>query len=294
MMKLPVDKTIHDLLTNKLKALEKHFKSDVISYYGPIIDGNESFFLQVIEQLNTTKKKNDSLYIILTTQGGSAIAVERYVHIVRNHYQEVNFIVPDYAYSAGTIFCLSADNIHMDYFSVLGPIDPQVQNKEGKLVPALGYLDKVNEMLEKAKEKTLTQVEFLILKDIDLAELRAYEQAKELTITLLKKWLVKYKFKNWIKHGTTPKLLGKDVTVKEKEKRAEEIADELGNNKTWKSHGRPISMETLVNDHKLKLKIEDFGKIPERKKLIREYYNLLSDYLKKSGPGIFIHSREFI
>ena len=293
-MKLPVDQTIQDLLTTKLKSLEKHFKADVISYFGPIIDGNETFILQVIEQLNKTKTKNDSLYIILTTQGGSAIAVERYVNIVRNHYEDVNFIIPNYAYSAGTIFCLSGNNIHMDYFSVLGPIDPQVQNKEGKWVPALGYLDKVNEMLEKAKSKTLTQAEFLILKDIDLAELRAYEQAKELTITLLKKWLVKYKFKNWTKHNTTPALLGKDVTDEEKEKRAEEIADELGNNKTWKSHGRPINIETLKNDPKLRLKIEDFGKIPERQRMIREYYNLLSDYIKKSGIAIFVHSREFI
>ena len=204
-------------------------------------------------------------------------AVERCVNIVRNHYSEVNFIIPDYAYSAGTIFCLSGDNIHMDYFSVLGPIDPQVQNKEGTWVPALGYLDKVNELLEKAKNNSLTQAEFLILKDFDLAELRAYEQAKELTIALLKKWLVKYKFKNWIKHSTTPMLLNKAVTDEEKEKRAEEIADELGNNKTWKSHGRPINMETLVNDPKLRLKIEDFGKIPERKRMIREYYNLLLD-----------------
>ncbi len=106
--------------------------------------------------------------------------------------------------------------------------------------------------------------------------------------------MVKYKFKNWIKHGTTPELLDKDVTDKEKEKRAEEIADELGNNKTWKSHGRPINIETLVNEPKLRLKIEDFGKLPERRKMIREYYNLLSDYKKKSGLGIFIHSREFI
>lgn len=293
-MKLPVNQTIHSLLNVKLKSLEKHFKADVISYFGPIIDGNETFFLQVIEQLNQTKTKNKSLYVILTTQGGSAIAVERYVNIVRNHYEEVNFIVPDFAYSAGTIFCLSGDNIHMDYFSVLGPIDPQVQNKEGKWVPALGYLDKVNEMLEKARNKTLSQAEFLILKDIDLAELRAYEQAKELTISLLKKWLVKYKFKNWIKHNTTPELLGKDVTDDEKEKRAEEIADELGNNKTWKSHGRPINIETLINDPKLRLKIEDFGKIPERQRMIRDYYNLLSDYIKKSGFGIFVHSREFI
>ena len=293
-MKLPVDQIIHDLLTNKLKILEKHFKSDVVSYFGPIIDGYETVFMQIIEQLNKGKKKRDSLYIILTTQGGNARAVERCVNIVRNHYSEVNFIIPDYAYSAGTIFCLSGDNIHMDYFSVLGPIDPQVQNKEGKWVPALGYLDKVNELLEKAKNNSLTQAEFLILKDFDLAELRAYEQAKELTIALLKKWLVKYKFKNWIKHSTTPMLLNKAVTDEEKEKRAEEIADELGNNKTWKSHSRPINMETLVNDPKLRLKIEDFGKIPERKRMIREYYILLLDYITKNEYQIFTHSREFI
>lgn len=111
--------------------------------------------------------------------GGSATAVERYVNIIRHHYTKVSFIVPDYAYSAGTIFCMSGDEIMMDYFSVLGPIDPQVRNKEGKFVPALGYLDKVNSLLDKAKKGTLTNAEFLILRDFDLAELRAYEQAKE-------------------------------------------------------------------------------------------------------------------
>lgn len=77
---------------------------------------------------------------------------------------------------------MSGDNVLMDYFSVLSPIDPQVQNKDGKWVAALGYLDKVNELIEKARSKDvdnqLTQAEFLILKDIDLAELRGYEQAK--------------------------------------------------------------------------------------------------------------------
>ena len=176
------------------------------------------------------------------------MAVERYVNIIRKHYEKVVFIIPDYAYSAGTIFCMSGDEIWMDYFSVLGPIDPQVKNKEGKFVPALGYLDKVNSLIEKAKNGVLTNAEFLILKDFDLAELRAYEQAKELTITLLRKWLVKYKFKNWNKHKN-----GGSVTREEEEKRAEEIADKLGDNNLWKSHGRPICIEELEN---LKLKIE--------------------------------------
>ena len=139
---------------------------------------------------------------------------------MRHHYNEVNFIVPDYAFSAGTIFCMSGDNIYMDYYSALGPIDPQVKNKEGNWVAALGYLDKVNELIQKAKDEELTQAEFIILKDFDLAELKGYEQAKELTISLLKKWLVKYKFKNWEVHNTNPDLKGQPVTLAQKEQRA--------------------------------------------------------------------------
>ncbi len=248
-MKPAVDSSIKNLLTDKLVLLENHFQADFLVYYGPIVDGNENVFLKIVEDIATDKEKKDKIYIMLTTSGGSAVAVERYVNILRHHYNEVNFIIPDCAYSAGTIFCMSGDNILMDYFSVLGPIDPQVQNKDGKWVAALGYLDKVNELIEKAKSKEpdnqLTQAEFLILKDIDLAELRGYEQAKNLTIDLLKKWLVKYKFKNWIVHKTSPTLKGTKVTSEQKEKRAKEIADKLSDSNLWKSHGRPINIETL-------------------------------------------------
>ena len=77
-----------------------------------------------------------------------------------------------------------------------------MKNKEDVFVPALGYLDKIKDLLVKAQNNTLSQAEFLILKDFDLAELRTYEQAKELTITLIKKWLVKYKFKDWHIHSS--------------------------------------------------------------------------------------------
>lgn len=197
------------------------------------------------------------------------------------------YTVPDYAYSAGTIFCMSGDEIWMDYFSVLGPIDPQVQNKEGKFVPALGYLDKVNELLIKAKKNELTNAEFLILKDFDLAELRFYEQAKELTIDLLIKWLVHYKFKNWTHHKST----GRVVTQEDKERRAKEIAAELGNNKKWKSHGRPINIEEL---NELKLKIEDYSDKEEIRVPIRSYYRLVQNYAKAYNLRLFIHTRKFI
>ncbi len=289
-MKPALDDKIHRLLDEKLNELEEHFNADVLTYFGPF-EGGENIFLKIVEELSVDPGKKKRIFIILTTGGGSANVVERYVNILRNHYDEVNFIVPDYAYSAGTIFCMSGDNILMDYFSVLGPIDPQVQNKEGKLVAALGYLDKINELLEKAKDNTLTQAEFIILKDFDLAELRGYEQAKDLTIALLEKWLVKYKFKHWDVHRTNTELLGQTVTDDEKIIRAKEIAGHLSDNNKWKSHGRPINIEAL---NELRLEIEDYSKNTIRRTLIRDYYELVSDYVLSKGFRNFVQTRNFI
>ena len=283
-MKNSINEAMKELLNSTLCSIEAELDCDVLTYYGPIVDGNENALLEIVEDLG--KNCERKLAIILTTTGGSATAVERYVNIIRKHYDKVIFIVPDYAYSAGTIFCMSGDEIWMDYFSVLGPIDPQVQNKDGKFVPALGYLDKVNEWIDKAKNGTLTNAEFLILKDFDLAELRHYEQAKELTISLLKKWLVKYKFKNWNNHQD-----GQIVTEEEKEQRAEQIADALGNNNQWKTHGRPINIEEL---EELKLKIEDYSGREKERNLIRKYYNQVREFTTHFKIPIFIHTRKFI
>lgn len=290
-MKPDIQTTIKDLLSRKLNVIENALNADVFTYYGQIVDGLETFILQIIEEIVNDGKKKDRLIVILTTPGGSSGVVDRYLNIMRHHYQTIDFIVPNYAYSAGTIFCMGGDNIYMDYSSVLGPIDPQVQNKEGKWVPALGYLDKVNELIEKSRNGTLTQAEFLMIKDLDLAELRLYEQAKELTIDLLKEWLVKYKFKNWSHHHTDPQKLGAVVTKEEKEARAKEIANTLSDNTVWKSHGRAINIERLQS---LRLKIEDYSKDHSFRGMIRDYYDLLTDYINTNNLPIFVHTRNYI
>ncbi len=289
-MKPALDDKIHSLLNEKLHNLETHFNADILTYFGPF-EGGENFFLKLIEDLSSDPDKKEKINIVLTTGGGSASVVERFVNILRHHYAEVNFIVPDYAYSAGTIFCMSGDSIYMDYFSVLGPIDPQVKNRDGKMVAALGYLDKINELLEKANNNTLTQAEFVILKDFDLAERRGYEQAKDLTIALLEKWLVNYKFKNWNTHRTTTGLIGTPVTPQQKIDRAKEIADNLSDNNKWKSHGRPINISTLKD---LGLEIDDYSNDTTRRQLIRDYYELVSDYIATRGFQNFVHTRKFI
>lgn len=178
----PINDSNRKAMENALSNLERILNADVFVYYGELIDGVEANVKQIIEQICSDGQKHEELYVLLTTTGGSLNPVKRIVNIFRNFYKEVSFIIPDYAYSAGTVMCCSGDKIYMDYYSVLGPIDPQVRNKDGKFVAALGYLDKINELIEKAKRNELTNAEFIILKDFDLAELRAYEQARDLAV----------------------------------------------------------------------------------------------------------------
>ena len=281
------DETIKETLNLRLRDLEKYFEADVIFYYGEIHTALEKAFRDFIEQLKKDKEFNrDRLVVLLNTPGGSAETVEKMVSVIRFHYKEVYFVVPDYAMSAGTILCMSGDKIFMDYSSSLGPIDPQVYNGKN-WVPALGYLDKVEELIQKSRNRELTEAEFMILQKIDLAELRSYEMARSLTINLLKEWIVKYKFKDWNKHSSN----GKTVLLEEKQKRAEEIARDLSNNSIWHSHGRSIGIDTLTSS--LKLKIEDYSRDDELRELIRNYNDLICEYILRIGNKAFVHSRVF-
>jgi hypothetical protein len=187
--------------------------------------------------------------------------------------------------SAGTVLVMCGDKIHMDYFSVLGPIDPQALRPGGGSVPALGYLAQYERLIEKSRAGTLTTAEMTFLvQRFDPAELYSYEQSRDLSISLLKEWLVKYKFKMW----KVTKSRRIKVTKRMKEERAEQIATELNNTKTWKSHSRGISSAVLRS--RLKLEIEDFGQNPKLSEPVRSYFDLLQDYMTKMGHDGVVHT----
>jgi hypothetical protein len=283
-----LDKHVKDLLNERIVALEKYFDGDCIFYYGPIFPSLEKRFRQFIELLQEDGNNRKRLIVFLNTPGGSAETAEKMVELIRYHYSEVYFVIPDEAMSAGTIFCLSGNKIYMDYSSSLGPIDPQVFNGKD-WVPALGYLDQVEKMIEKSANNQLTEAEFIILQNQDLAMLSQFEQAKNLTITLVKKWLVEYKFKDWSTHRTNPDKKDQNVTLEEKGERAEEIANILSDNKIWHSHGRKISVSTLTNV--LKLKIEDYSENKILRSMVRSYNDFLIDYINRHDTIFFLHSR---
>lgn len=281
---LPVDTYIKNQLQGHLDTIEQKLNADLMAIISQIVPGLEHIVRNAIE-LKTSRR--EALAIVLDTTGGVVEVVERMVDTIRHHYREVIFIVPDRAMSAGTVFVMSGDRILMDYFGCLGPIDPQIQKADGTLVPALSYLNQFDRLRRLAAAGELTTVDYALLEKLDLAELHQYEQAKTLSTDLLKSWLSTYKFKDWTRTETREL----PVTEEMKRQRAEEIAELLSDNERWHSHGRGINLRALREQ--LRLRIEDFTEDAELARAIREYFELLRDYLVRQRLPFFVHTREY-
>lgn len=276
-------KYVESEITRRLTAIEEHLDCDVITCFLPISPPFDDLIRDALEDIDGRRGK---LLVILETYGGHIETAERVANVLRHHYpEEVNFVVPNHAMSAGTILVMSGDNIYMDYYSILGPIDPQLKHKNGNMVPALGYLDKYGEMIERSRRKELSAAEIAILvQKFDPAEIHRYEQARDHSIDLLKKWLAVYKFKNW---KTTSS--GKTVTKRMREARAAQIAKALNDTKRWRSHARGLSMDVVRTD--LNLVIANLADDPELNKRVRSYYRLLQDHMSGKGHTMALHTR---
>ena len=278
-------KYVESELTRRLKSIEDELDCDVITCIHPISQPMDDLIRDYIEDIQDKRKK---LLVIIETNGGSIETAERIADVFRYHYPgEVNFLVPNFAMSAGTVLVMSGDNIYMDYYSILGPIDPQVRNRDGQFVPALGYLEKYDELMKRSSKGSLSSAElaFLIQK-FDPAQIHRFEQARDHSVDLLKKGLVQYKFKTWAVTETNRK----SVSAKMREARASEIAKKLNDTKRWRSHGRGLSMDVLKGD--LNLLIENFGANPELNRKVRSYYRLLQDHMTGIGVTVALQTRE--
>lgn len=273
-----------DQLKHFSKVLEDRFGGDVLALIGPLHNGLEDVVRDAIE---AREHKSDKLVVLVETDGGYIEVAQRIADTMRHHYRQVEFVIPNFAMSAGTVLVMSGDAIWMDYYSVLGPIDPQISRPGGGMVPALGYLVHYDRLIKRAEQKLITSAEVMYLAaNFNPAELYLCEQASDLSIALLKEWLAKYKFKNWTRTDTH----GKKVSNSMRAQRAEKIARVLQDTRRWNSHGRGISMEILRRE--VNLKIDDFGENPELQQAIHQYYRLLIRFMANREISGVVHSPE--
>ena len=260
---------------------------EVISICGSIDQGLDDVIRRDIEALKKQKGElSERLVVMIATSGGFVDVVERICDVFRNNFEIVDFIVPNCAYSAGTVLVLSGDSIYMDYHSALGPIDPHIRDDKGRWIPGAKYLHQYDKLIRKSGEVNLTDAELLFsAENIDPADMFAVKQATERSKELIKKWLVEYKFKNW----TTTATKKQNVTLEMKQKRAESIAEILGNTSRWHSHGYGITMRELC-DGDIHLAINDYGKKEELSENIRRYGSLLDGHHYKRNAQCALHS----
>lgn len=279
-----LDDVVRNDANAELRKIEDYFKGDVVTIVSPIVYGLDAIVRDAVLSLNGDRR--DRAVVILDTNGGIVQVVERMVCTLRRYYSEVDFVIPDKAMSAGTVFALSGDRIYMDYFSCLGPIDPQIQTQEG-MIPATGYLEQYKRLIEKSTDSKLSAAEYALLQKLELGRLYQFEQAVELSIELLESWLTQYKFKNW----DATEVNGRTVTPEMKSERAKEIAGVLNSQARWHSHGRGINMDTLTDE--IGIKIDDMEKCGETYHTVHGYFGLVRDYMNRHKYETFVHTREF-
>lgn len=279
------DEFIVQHLDERLKVLEDAFEADALSVVGLLATPLDDQLRMMVEDLRQRSDSRDRLVVIVTTEGGYIETVQRIVEMFRHHYRYVGFVIPNYAFSAGTILALSGDDIYMDYYSRLGPIDPQFEAAPGRWVPALGYLKQWERLMQKGLNGTLSSLEFqLMVAAFDQAELYKFEEARNLSVMLLEQWLAAYKFKDWTETETRKQ----PVTQEMRKKRAVDIAKALNDTERWHSHGYGISMDVLQQE--LNLRIDDLAGDSTRHGEVRQYDSLLSDYMQKIGVQGIIHT----
>lgn len=110
--------------------------------------------------------------LVLHTPGGMLLAAMQIARALKAHPAKVAVHVPVYAMSGGTLLAFAADEIVMDDFSVLGPIDPQIVG-----LPAAGFITVKN-------QKPIAEINDLTLIFANLSE-KALKQVKSGALELI-------------------------------------------------------------------------------------------------------------
>lgn len=257
------EKTPAELEQELLKLIRKYNKlkkSYLMVFFTASNKGIQSALLEdddyyvICDFLRSISQKK--IDIFLETPGGSGETAEKIVEYLRAHFQSVNFVICGKAMSAGTILTLSGDEISMTETGSLGPIDAQMRIGRSVL-SAFDYISWVEtKMAEAQKNGRLNPVDATIAAQITPGELNGVIHAKEYAEDLVKKWLPKYKFKNWDQTKDSKRVVTEEMKVA----RAEEIAKALTDHSSWRTHGRPLNISEL---ERIGLQINSIDSEPE-------------------------------
>ncbi len=239
-----------DDIEKGIREIETIRKRPCVSYLGNIlssrtesaIDASDDMIFR--ETINNIDDESNEIDIVLSTNGGNAGQVAKFVDTLRERFKSVTFLIPSTCMSAGTLWALSGNEIYMTTTARFGPIDPQVTTKDGAYVPAqsiwrlLHYIaGEGQNCIDNGHE---IRWELLaILDGIDKTAMGYSLSQTEYSITLATEFLTKY-----------------NSHIDGDDERAVSIAADLADHEIWLSHSHLIDSKTL-NEIGLEVKTPD-------------------------------------
>jgi Serine dehydrogenase proteinase len=277
--KRPANQNLRDEVRRAIADIEAIRQRPLVVYAANVVKPSEASgivgaddlpFAEMITQIPAEKNAID---VLIATPGGSAQQVSKFVNRLRPRFEDVAYLIPDVAMSAGTIWVMSGDEIWMDERAVIGPIDPQVPGRDGRLLPLQGLrvlVDEIRvrgeEMLKKGQQPAWSDI--AILRNIDPKELGNVTSASQYSIQLTTEYLRQFKFKNWKTRSD-----GTVVTDEMRLLTARKIAEQLCDHASWRTHSHGITRE--VADAELHLKIRKPESVDGLQRAMRRLWALL-------------------
>jgi ClpP class serine protease len=140
-----------------------------ISRYIDIDDSEE-----VLRAIRTTPP-NVPIDLVVHTPGGIALAATQIALALKAHPAKKTIIIPHYAMSGGTMIAMAADEIMMDPHAVIGPVDPQLANKDGQFAAASILRAVEKKPIDKIADSTL-----MLADDARMAQNQMIEFVREI------------------------------------------------------------------------------------------------------------------
>jgi hypothetical protein len=106
-------------LLSQLQELQALRGNPLIVYSSTINGDSVDRLYECLRQMGTTPH----LDLVLSTTGGVVTVARRLALLLHEYTQHLTILVPYYARSAGTLLCLSANELVMGQMAELGPID---------------------------------------------------------------------------------------------------------------------------------------------------------------------------
>jgi len=172
------------------------------------------------------------LLLMMHTPGGMGEAAQTIVEFLRSKYSEIDFLVPTYAMSAGTMIALGCDSIIMGKQSQSGPTDPQliVGNRPFSAHSIIEQFEEAKG--EIADNPVLAHAWAPVLRSFGPALLQEARKSISYGQTLVEGWLRKYMFSNQVDpaglaksaathfggnlHGSHGRRIGRDEAEQQK------------------------------------------------------------------------------